>query len=207
MKKSIVSRFKIQSMVIEQWSNRLLWHWNEIREIETKKNPFQLQRRIIFTSSPYSLRKRTRARMAWFQRLRLIARDKSSLPACLQPLFRWNEAGSCGNSPQPATTTSSVLFRSMPFPCPQNIRLLIMAPASPPWDSITPSNARLLFTRVPHAATRALRLSSQTCATFRNFGAVSTRSKGSPTPSPVEIGPRIYVFAPEATLTALLVNC
>lgn len=64
---------------------------------------------------------------------------------------------------------------------------------------------RLLFTRVPHAATRALRLSSQTCATFRNFGAVSTRSKGSP--SPIEIGPRTYVFAPEAMLTALLVNC
>lgn len=155
MKKSIVSRFKIQSMVIEQWSNRLLWHWNETREIETKKNPFQLQRRIIFTSSPYSLRKRTRARMAWFQKLRLIARDKSSLPACLQPLFRWNEAGSCGNSPQPATTTttSSVLFRSMPFPCPQNIRLLIMAPASPPWDSITPSTP--LYARSACRDTRA----------------------------------------------------
>lgn len=86
----------------------------------------------------------------------LAAHDKLSLPVCLaRPAPK--RGGSCGNPSQAAD--GSVLFRSMPFPCPQtsgrSLWPRVAANNPPPWDSITSDvRGRLLFARVPHVVRR-----------------------------------------------------
>lgn len=78
--------------------------------------------------------------------------------------------GSCGNSPQAAD--GSVLFRSMPFPCPQNIRSLIMAARRRQQPATVRFNYVLRCSRPT-----PLRARSACYATLRNFGvACSERS-------------------------------
>lgn len=115
-----------------------------------------------------SLRKRIRTDGPVSQ-AELAAHDKLSLPVCLARLVP-KRGGSCGNSPRAAD--GSVLFRSMPFPCPQNIRSLIMAMRRRQQPATVRFNYVLRCSRPT-----PLRARSACCATLRNFGvACSQRS-------------------------------
>lgn len=149
-----------------------------------RKIPVQLQRRIIFASQqatriPYV------SVPEWpgsTERLRLIARDKSSLPACLQPrsVPLLKRGGSSAVIPLLAGHHQfrSISFRAVPMSAKHpaaHYGPRVAANGPPPWDSITPSNARnssLRAFRMPRHARSVPPFPSPSCATFRNFGAV-----------------------------------